>query len=173
MLKFLISLKVLTVDKPDNRTFFGKYRNAVLFNKNLLISGAAGFFGSAFVSQVYSQYDNNDFVASVLALSTEYGVYIPLFSFLFYIDNRQRYIDGATGKRITRKPKEELKKLFAAFTVSEAIYAITKLLTQYQFLQIDSIKPYEASMMSSLIAWALFFVSINTMAKIVKLFSKP
>lgn len=151
--------------------FFSKYKEAVLFNRNLIIAGAGAFFASAYVSQLYAQYDSNDLANSALALAIEYGVYIPVFATLFYFDNRSKYADPATGRRDSRRLREDIKKLFAAFSVSEVIYSVTKVLMQYMLLQAGS-QPYEASMASSLIAWGLFFVAINLMAKIVKLFRR-
>jgi hypothetical protein len=149
--------------------FFRKYRDAVLFNRNLIISGAGGFFASAYVSQLYAQYDNNDFANSALALAVEYTVYIPAFATLFYVDNRKKYVDAATGRRDSRRVSQDMKKLFASFSVSEVIFSITRVLMQYELLQVGS-QPYEASMASSLVAWGMFFVAINSMAKLVKLF---
>ncbi len=51
--------------------FFRKYQDAVLFNRNLIISGAGGLFASAYVSQQYAQYDNNAFENSAVALAIE------------------------------------------------------------------------------------------------------
>lgn len=149
--------------------FFGRYKDAILFNRNLIIAGAGGFFASAYVSQLYAQYDNNDFANSTLALAVEYGVYIPVFAALFYIDNRSKYVDPATGRRDSRRLRHDIKKLFAAFSVSEVIFSITRVLVQYALLQAGS-QPYEASMASSLVAWGVFFVAVNLMAKLVKLF---
>jgi len=149
--------------------FFGRYKNAILFNRNLIVAGAGGFFASAYVSQLYAQYDSNNFANSTLALAAEYGVYIPVFAALFYADNRSKYVDPATGRRDSRRLRHDIKKLFAAFSVSEVIFAITRVLAQYALLQAES-QPYEASMASSLVAWGVFFVAINTMAKLVKLF---
>jgi hypothetical protein len=157
--------------KAAGKSFFSRYRDAVLFNRNLIIAGAGAFFASAYVSQLYSQYDSNDFANSTLALVVEYGVYIPVFAMLFYVDNRSKYVDPATGRRDSRKIRQDIRKLFAAFSVSEVIYSITKVLTQYALLQAGS-QPYEASMASSLVAWGVFFVAINSMAKIVKLFRR-
>jgi hypothetical protein len=151
--------------------FFHRYRDAVLFNRNLIISGAGAFFASAFVSQLYADYDSNDFANSALALATEYGVYIPAFAALFYLDNRSKYVDPATGRRDSRRIRQDVKKLFAAFSVSEVIYSVTKVAAQYALLQAGN-QPYEASMASSLIAWGVFFVAINSMAKIVRLFRR-
>jgi hypothetical protein len=88
------------VDKQPERSFFKRYRDAILFNRNLISAGAGGFIASAFISQLYySQYDSGDFAISVVALATEYTVCVPLFALLFYVDNRHKYFDPATGKR--------------------------------------------------------------------------
>ena len=137
----------------------------------VIIAGAGAFFSSAYVSQLYAQYDSNNFANSTLALAVEYGVYIPVFATLFYADNRSKYIDPATGRRDSRRLRQDIKKLFAAFSVSEVIYSITKVLTQYALLQAGN-QPYEASMAGSLVAWGVFFVAINSMAKLVKLFRR-
>lgn len=160
-----------TTDAVKAAGFFRKYRDAVLFNRNLIISGAGGFFASVYVSQLYAQYDDNDFVNSAAALAVEYAVYIPVFATLFYVDNRSKYVDPATGRRDSRRARQDIKKLFAAFSVSEVIFSITRVLMQYGLLQAGS-QPYEASMASSLVAWGAFFVAINSMAKLVKLFRR-
>jgi len=149
--------------------FFSRYRDAILFNRNLIISGAGAFFASASMSQLYAQYDSNDLANSAVALAMEYGVYIPAFATLFYVDNRSKYVDPATGRRDSRRVMQDVRKLFAAFSISEVIYSVTKVLMQYVLLQAGG-QPYEASMASSLIAWGVFFVTINSMAKLVRLF---
>ena len=149
--------------------FFSKYKDAILFNRNLIISGAGGFFASAYASQVYAHYVGDDFANSLVALAVEYGVYIPVFAALFYVDNRSKYVNPATGRRDSHRIRQDLKKLFAAFSVSEVIFSITRVLMQCGLLQTGT-QPYEASMASSLVAWGTFFVAINSMAKLVRLF---
>lgn len=152
-------------------SFLSKYKDYVLFNKDLIISGSAGFFASALVAQLYALHDSNALTNSIVALATEYGVYIPLFAFLFYRDNKHRYVDPLTGKRDSKKLKDDIKKLFTAFSISEIIYSITRISAHYQFLQ-GGVEPYQASMIGSLIAWAVFFVCINAGIKLVRLFKK-
>lgn len=152
-------------------SFFSRYRDAVLFNKNLIISGAAGLLASAYTSNLFSLYNDSDLANSVVALATEYLVYLPLFAFLFYVDNRHRYVDPQTGRKNHAQIRQDVKKLFAAFSVSEVIFSIARVLSQYGLLQ-ARLEPYEASMISSVIAWAIFFVSINLMARLVRLFQK-
>ena len=152
--------------------FFSKYRAAVLFNKNLIISGIGGFLASASISQIYSQYDRNELVNSAVALATEYAVYIPLFAFLFYFDNRQKYVDASTGKRNGKKIRDDIVKLFASFSVAELIFSIVRFALQYFLLGLD-IPAYSASMLSSLTAWGVFFVAINIMAGVTRLHKVP
>ena len=149
-------------------SFYRKYKAAILFNKNLIISGAAGFSASAYVSQLYSQTDKNVLANSIVALATEYAVYLPLFSVLLYIDNRNKYTDPANGKRNSKQIWSDIKKLFASFSISEIVFSVVRLGSQYGLLSL-SLEPYEASMISSLTAWGSFFVSINIMARVTRL----
>jgi hypothetical protein len=150
------------------REFYQKYRNYILLNKNILLSGIFAFFGGAIFTQLYAQYDNNNLANSIVTLSVEYAIYIPLFALLFYIDNKNRYIDPLTGKKL----KDRIKKLAAAFSVSELIFSFSKITIHYQLLQLYVVEPYQASMIGSLIAWTIFLVSINLSIKAVKLFRR-
>jgi cytochrome bd-type quinol oxidase subunit 2 len=153
-------------------SLISKYKSVFLFNKNLILSGIGGFFISAYVSELYTQFDTSEFANSLIALATEYAVYIPLFSVLFYVDNRQKYLDPATGKKNNKRIMDDIKKLFVAFSVSEIIYSVTRITTQYGLLvhQELNIETYEASMVSSLAAWGVFLIAINVMAKLTRLF---
>ncbi len=151
--------------------FFSKYRDYILFNKNLIISGASAILTSALVAQLYARYDTNALANSIVAIAAEYGVYIPFFAFLFYRDNRHKYIDPLTGKRDSKKVRNDVKKLFATFSISEIIFSVTRTSTHYQILQ-SGAEAYQASMIGSLIAWAVFFVCINAGVKFVRLFKK-
>ena len=151
--------------------FFSKYRDYVLFNKNLIISGASAILTSALVTQLYARYDTNALANSIVAIATEYGVYIPFFAFLFYRDNRHKYIDPLTGKRDSKKVRNDVKKLFATFSISEIIFSVTRTSAHYQLLQ-SGAEAYQASMIGSLVAWVVFFICINAGIKFVRLFKK-
>ena len=69
-----------------------------------------------------------------------------------------------TGKKDSKRVKEDIWKLFAAFSVSEIIYSVMKISIHYQILQLGA-QPYQASMISSLNAWGVFLVSINLSAR--------
>lgn len=156
----------------DSKRFYQQYRDYILLNKNILVSGVFAFFGGALFTQLYAQYDNNNLSNSIVTLSVEYAIYIPLFALLFYIDNRNRYIDPLTGRKDKKRIKSDIKKLIAAFSVSELIFSFSKIAIHYELLQTSMVEPYQASMIGSLAAWAIFLVSINLSVKAVKLFRR-
>jgi hypothetical protein len=60
---FIINRSVTTVIMMASlRKFYTKYRNILELNKNLIFSGTAAFFVSAAVTELYSKYNNNDFL---------------------------------------------------------------------------------------------------------------
>ena len=121
-------------------------------------------------TQFYSQYDPNNLANSIVTLSVEYAIYIPLFALLFYLDNRNRYIDPLTGRKSRQRILSDVKKLLAAFSISEVIFSLSKIAIHYKLLQLYTVEPYQASMIASLAAWAIFLFSINLSVKAVKLF---
>lgn len=157
-------------ERRGTTNFFTKYRKYILFNKNLLISGICAFFTSAAVAQLHSSFSDNAFTNALVSLATEYGVYIPLFAYLFYRDNKDRYIDS-TGRRISSNIWTDFKKLLATFSISEIIYSVTRGYAHYQIL-VHGTEPYQASMLASVIAWAVFFICVNAGIKLVRLFKK-
>jgi hypothetical protein len=162
---------LLSIRWINTREFYQKYRNYILLNKNILLSGIFAFFGGAIFTQLYAQYDNNNLINSIVTLSVEYAIYIPLFALLFYLDNKNRY-DQLTGKKLKDRIRRDIKKLVAAFSVSELIFSFSKIAIHYQLLQLYTVEPYEASMIGSLIAWTIFLVSINLSIKAVKFFRR-
>jgi len=151
---------------------YQKYKNTILFNKNLILSGIAAFFAGALFTQLFAEYlPENNLLNTLSTLLVEYGVYIPLFAVLFYLDNRYRYISPITGQKDSAQIKNDIKKLFAAFSISEIIYSFCKISVQYYLLQ-RNIEPYQASMIAAIFAWLVFLVCINTSIKAVKLFKQ-
>jgi hypothetical protein len=149
---------------------YNKYKDYILFNKNLLISGIFAFFAGATFTQIFSEFNSNSLSNSVVTLIFEYCVYIPIFSYLYYRDNKLRYIIKETGKRNYSEIKTDIKKLIAAFTVSETIYSVSKVLLHYQLLSLGFIEPYQTSMIASVIAWIIFLFVINISIKAIHLF---
>lgn len=66
-------------------SFYHKYKDNILFNKNLLISGIISFLVGALFTQIYAQHDENQIVNSLITLLIGYAVCVPL-SHLFSIE---------------------------------------------------------------------------------------
>jgi hypothetical protein len=151
------------------KKFYNKYKDYILFNKNIIIAGPAALIVGTFFTQFFAQQSKDNFLNSIVTLFAEYGIYIPLFALFFYFDNKSRYVDPLTGEKNYENIKNDIIKLIAIFSVSEVIYAVSKVSIHFQLMQI-SFEPYQASIIGSFTAWFIFLVIINFGAKIVKLF---
>jgi hypothetical protein len=149
--------------------FYNKYRNYILLNKSIIIAGIAALIVGTLFTEFYSKYEKNNFFNSIVTLTVEYSIYIPIFVLFFYHDNKNKYVDPVTGERNKAVIKNDIIKLFTIFSVSEIIYAVSKVSIHFQLMQI-SFEPYQASMTGSIAAWIIFLVLINLGAKIIKLF---
>lgn len=149
--------------------FYEKHRSVILFNKNILVAAFAALWAGASVSQLYSNFGANDLIGTTTALGVEYSIYLSIFALLFYLTNKQRYVDPATGKKDYKLIKTDIKKLLAAFTVAEFVFSGTRIAVQY-YLQVNSVEAYAASLIGSAVSWSVFFVMINVMARTVRLF---
>jgi hypothetical protein len=81
------------------KNFYNKYKNYILFSKNIIIAGAAAFVVGIFFTQLYAQHSNNNFLNSIFTLAVEYAKYIPIFGLFFYFDNKSRYVDSSSAKK--------------------------------------------------------------------------
>ena len=151
------------------KNFYRKYKDYILFNKNIIIAGTAALIVGTFFTQFYAQQNKNNFLNSIVTLSVEYAVYLLLFGLFYYFDNKEKYVDPLSGKKNYAIIKNDIIKLFAIFTISEVIYSVSKVSIHFQLMQL-SFEPYQASMIGSFTAWFIFLVVINYSAKIVRLF---
>jgi len=156
---------------PIGKGFYNKYRNYILLNRNIIIAGTAALVVGVIFTELYSEYTKNNLLNSIVTLTVEYAVYIPIFAILYYLDNRGRYVDLLTGKKNYAIIKSDLIKLFTIFSISEVIYSVAKVSIHFQLMQI-SFEPYQATMIASTTAWLIFLIIINLGAKFVKLFKK-
>ena len=151
--------------------FYNKYRNYILLNKSIIVAGIAALIVGTIFTEFYSKYEKNIFFNSIVTLTVEYSIYIPIFALYFYHDNKNKYVDPVTGQRNKAVIKNDIVKLFTIFSASEIIYSVSKVSIHFQLMQI-SFEPYQASMTGSITAWIIFLVLINLGAKFVKLFRK-
>jgi hypothetical protein len=130
----------------------------------MIISGATGFFISAIAAEVYSAYTQDDLVNSVATVLTGFAASSVVFAILFHMDNKYMYIDKSTGRIDFKNLKQVLKKLMAAGLVFQIVNNSSRFIILYQFFRMDA-DPSDASMLSSLAASGLSYLSINLMLR--------
>ena len=142
------------------RRFYNKYRNNLELNKNLMLSGTAAFFVSAAVTELYSKYNNSDFWISIVSILTGFSISVPLFAFLFYMDDKRSRKDKSFQNLI-------IKKLVALYSISNIVNVLARFVIIYELLKLE-VQPYEASMLSSLCASGLSYFITNLASKAFK-----
>lgn len=141
-----------------------RYKEIVLFNKNILIAAIASMIADAIVVQYVTKSvgnSNNNFIVSILSIITDTGVYFAIFAALFLIDNRNKYVDAATGKRDSLRFKRDIQKIVTALGISEMVYIIVKFTSIYEVLQSNIAAPYQAAIFTTLLAWVFYIITAN------------
>jgi hypothetical protein len=152
------------------KQFYAKYRELILFNKNIIIAGVASIIADATVVHYAAESISNDVLVSVFSIMTDTGVYFAAFAGLFYIDNRKKYVDDVTGKRDSTRLRRDAKKIVTALGVSEVVYIIAKFTSIYLLLQANVSPPYQVAILTTLLAWVFYIITANLMIKAQKLF---
>jgi hypothetical protein len=147
------------------RAFYNKYTNILQLNKNLIISGTVAFFVSAAVAELYSKYNENDFWISAISILTGFFISIPLFVFLFHIDNKHKYTGSITGETNHTSRNLNIKRLATLFSISKIVNAVVRFIILYELLKLAEMDPFEASMLSSLLASGLSYFVTNIASK--------
>ena len=119
-------------------------------NRNFLICFVISASLSALFSQMLSNYDS--FLNTTLTIIFGYIVYFGIFTSLFYLDNKKRY-KNMSSKFI----KKEIISLISSFGIGEIIYLGTRWPSLYYFIEVG-IEPYQASLISEVIATALYMM---------------
>jgi hypothetical protein len=152
------------------KQFYTRYRELILFNKNIIVAAVVAIITDAIVVQYAAQSITNNVLVSIFSIITDIGVYIIAFAGLFYIDNRKKYVDVVTGMRDSNMFRQDAKKIVTALGVSEVVYMIGKFTSIYLLLQSNVAPPYQVAMLSTLLAGVVSTVTANLMVKIQKLF---
>ena len=152
------------------KQFYTRYRELILFNKNIIVAAVSAIIIDAMVVQYAAQSITNVVLVSIFSIITGTGVYLTAFAGLFYNDNRKKYIDMITGKRDSNRFKQDAKKIVTALGVSEVVYTIGKFTSIYLLLQTNIAPPYQIAMLSTLLAGGFSTGTANLMIKAQKLF---
>jgi hypothetical protein len=155
----------------NNIGFRKKYRDILLFNGNLLVSGTVGFFVSIIVTQIIVELDiNGAFDISVITILIGYCVSKPLFIFLFHRDNKKKYRHPVARTTDSRILNPIIKHLIIAYLVFDIVYIISRFLIMYGLLLEVRTGALGASIISSLCASLLSYLLTNITIKLGRMF---
>ena len=150
--------------------FYMKYTNTISLNKNLLLSGSAGFIVSLIVAQVSTKYSNDDFATSTLTVITGYISSKVIFVVLFHLDNRKKYTKKLTGKLNVAILKQIVTKMIFANSVFDIINNVSRFFVMLELLRIEY-QPVQAAIIASIIASCLSYLAINLIVRRIHVFS--
>ncbi|GBC73895.1 hypothetical protein HRbin04_01303 [archaeon HR04] len=146
-----------------------RYRDYVMLNKNIFIAGVCAFIASALIAEAYYTMDRSAAINSTMSVAVEYGIYIPLFAYLYYKDNKGRYRDEYSNI-VWSRVLMDARKLIATLSSAEMVYAVVRGYMHYHSLTMG-MQPYQAAVLSSIVASVLFYTVVNIGARVSRLFN--
>ena len=159
------------LNKKNNPTnLYKKYKETILMNKNLLISGLFGFLFSVVVAELYAKYSPNNALTSTVTVLVGFIIYKVSFMVFFHIDNKQKYTNKFTSEINFNILKQIIKKMVFAWSVFDIVNNLSRWILLFELLLIGS-RPFEAAIISSIVASSLSYLSINIISRRIKIFS--
>ncbi|KAA2283549.1 hypothetical protein [Candidatus Nitrosocosmicus sp. SS] len=150
---------------------YEKYHNTISLNKNLLISGSAGFLSSIIIAHFVAEFSTSHVLNSAITVITGFLTYKVIFAILFHIDNKRDYTKRLTGKINFIALRRILIKMIFASTLFDTVNNLTRFLLIIQLLKLEY-SAIEAATLSSLVASVLSYAIINLIVKYIHLFTK-
>ena len=150
---------------------YEKYYNTISLNKNLLISGLAGFIFSIFTAYYIAEFSTSHVLNSAITVISGFLTYKIIFAILFHNDNKRNYTKKLTGKINFLELRRILIKMIFASTIFDTVNNTTRFLLIIQLLKLEY-TAVEAATLSSLIASVLSYAIINLIVKYIHLFTK-
>ena len=166
-------MKPITQNKINGfftRTY-EKYYNTISLNKNLLISGSAGFLSSIIMAHFVAEFSTSHVLNSAMTVITGFLAYKIIFAILFHIDNKQNYTKRLTGKINFIALRRIFIKMILASTIFDTVNNVARFLLIIQLLKLEY-SAIEAAMISSLVASVLSYSTINLIVKYIHLFNQ-
>jgi hypothetical protein len=154
-----------------------KYRQYILFNRNILLAFVCAFVSGAIISHVTItrfSYASN----SLITLLTEDGVFYTVFGILFYFDNKMK--NNPTRQEAQSSTLHGIRfgnikwviiKLVSSMSIAEVEYNIVKPSVHYLLLT-QHFEAYIASIIASLVGIIGFIIVANITAHYIGLFKK-
>ena len=144
-----------------------RLKDYILFNRNILIGFSGAFLTGAGTSQAITRF-TTPVVNSLISLVVETSVFLAIFGILFYVDNKEKFIDDQGSSRV----KWVLLKLASTLSVAEIEYNTVKPAIHFWLLTLHY-QPFVASTIASFITIIGYLAVADSMAYLTRLFKKP
>lgn len=149
--------------------FYLKYKNIISLNKNLFISGIAGFIASIIIVHVFVIQSMNHFINSTLTVVIGYITAKAVFIILFHLDNKKTYTKRLTGKIDQYILKQIVKKMIVANFIFDFTDNFTRFVILFELLKM-LFPPGQAVLLSSIVSSSLSYLTINLIVKRMNVF---
>ena len=144
------------------KDFYIKYRNLIHYNKNLAISAIiTAITDIAIVTLSASIFNENYLLISSISLVADFIVFNSIFVVLLYKDNILK----------KERLRQDSMKFITTLGLSEITYLVTKFTTTYMFFQFFELDSARISIATTMVAWILYIITSNILAKRTKILS--
>lgn len=146
--------------------YYTKYKNQILFNKNIIISSAiTGIINAILVKHISDLFYRDPIILSFVSVTADFVIYNIFFLILYFLfDNRKRYFSSAYSKNKS-KAKTAALRLVTTLGISEISYLSTKFLSSYILLDTMNIEVSTVSLITTVVAWVVYIITVNLLAK--------
>ena len=149
--------------------FYVRYTSTISLNKNLLLSGSAGFIVSLIVAYVSTKYSYGDFATSTLTVITGFISSKVIFVILFHLDNKKKYTKRFTGKLNFDILKQIVTKMIFADAIFDIVNNVSRFFILLELLRIEY-PPVQAATIASIIASCFSYLAINLVVRRIHVF---
>ena len=111
-----------------------RLKDYLLFNRNILIGFAGAFLTSAGTSQVIAKI-TSPIINSLISIAVETSIFLVIFGLLFYLENKNKFVDEQGKRKESAKVKWVILKLVSTLSIAEIIQYCK---TCYSLLALES-----------------------------------
>lgn len=148
-----------------------RLKDYLLFNRNIIIGFVGAFLTSAGTSQVIAKI-TSPIINSLISIAVETSIFLAIFGILFYLENKNKFVDEQGKRKESAKVKWVILKLVSTLSIAEIEYNTVKPAIHFWLLSLDY-QPFIASAIASFISIIGYLVVADSMAYFTRLFKKP
>lgn len=147
-----------------------RLKDYLLFNRNIIIGFVGAFLTSAGTSQVIAKI-TSPIINSLISIAVETSIFLAIFGILFYLENKNKFVDEQGKRKESAKVKWVILKLVSTLSIAEIEYNTVKPAIHFWLLSLDY-QPFMASVVASFISIIGYLVVADSMAYFTRLFKK-